>query len=623
MKSNKIQSLSVNGLNPEYNDPQYITINDGSPKSLRYWQPEAFEKVKDDQYSLVMAFCGSGKSMLQNALGIYDVVSSGYKQKQLISVPQSHIHRGFVGDGELDYILLTIDGKTYEWVIQDNFCDGSNKQVLKKLKKWLLADPSELSKHCSGEIITGLNAIVTHQALSLVWQKMSEDERSKAVKNLTFRMDEFHHIKGVFLNDDDDLSVQEMLTLEAESTILGDVCRHIINKGDKTSKICGTTATPYRGDRGIILSNSVKKMFTTYSLDWLEHFKTLGIKKFVIEYEEYKGDPIKLVVNAIKKERKEKHMIVIPATTHKWRVNGKDELKSLLNALYKVIPKERVLDLVTPHTQKKNKELLLQEPKCPEDGESKYDVIVTCQLGREGTDWPPCSRLHNTSHENSITLAVQTFGRPFRRYQGKEIVKVFYYVQQFAVPKKGMSKIDLLNDRINALLVCMQIDEMCHPILLPTIKPSKVKTKDKKKSSEEVDKISLYDIFGDQYQGIKRDLFMEIECLEGKTAEDIDTVIEDIVSKYEVSEEYGEFVKNALRVLSLRALSPKLRTLGIDVKFLRENGFENIIQSYRLEGKSIFFEGNYSAKDWEAIRSILKSKWKEWAEEYKEMVKSA
>ncbi len=617
MAVKKIDSLRVEGINPEYDNKRYITIPNQETKELRWWQPECFEQLKNTQFAICAAFCGSGKSILQVALAIHDIVENNWKQKQLIIVPQQHISQGFIGDEILEYIPVIVNGEKYEWKVMNNFCDEKNVGILRKLKKWLLQDAVSLScKHKGGNIITGINAVASHQALSMVWNKLTEAEKKKAIKNLTLRVDEAHHVKGVFDVNENGLTDQEKLVMEEESTNLGKICKFMFNKRYKNSKIHLTTATPYRGDKRIILSPDVLKKFEVYYLDWIEHFKTTGIKNFFLEYQEYNSDPIRQVIANIKAEPNEKHLVIIPSSTHKWRSNGNDELQDLLTRIHKVVPKERVLDLVTKSTQSANKLKLLKEPKDASQGESKYDVVVTCMLGREGTDWCPCSRLHNTACENSITLAVQTMGRPFRRFKGKQNVKMCYYIKRFKKPKKGMTKRELLSDRTNALLVCLQLDEMCHPIMIPVIPQSADNKSKNNGNGGSISSTSLTEVFGDQYPGVKQELFEEIECLEKKDKQGVYSVIDNILDKYNVSDDVIEGVRDAMKVLVLRVLSPKLRNLGIDIAFLREHGFDKIIKKHKLQDTSIFF-GSYNDKDWKIIRSILND-WEMMFEKLKE-----
>ena len=610
-----IGSLRVDGQNPEWNDPKYIIVPNPDGVVLgnggRDWQKKAYEQLKDERFSFIAAFCGSGKSVVLVALGVHDVVASNYTQKQLIVVPQSHIHKGFVADGDLNYIPIIIDGEKYEWKINDNFCDASSKDVLKNLKKWLLTDGKTLAGKHKDHLIMGLNCVTSHMALDLVWKSLTPDEKEQAIDHLTLRADEGHHIKGVFDIEENEenggLSDIAKQLLEQESTGLGEICRFMFNSKNETAKICIATATPYRGDKGIILSKTVQEKFNIYYLDWIEHFKSLGIEKFYLEYEEYVGDPIKQVVAKIAAEPKEKHMIVIPSTTRKWRQDGKKELQKLLREIHKIVPKERVLDLVTPNTQNKNKEKLLEEPKAKGKGmpKSKFDVVVTCMLGREGTDWCPCSRLHNTACEGSITLAIQTIGRPFRRFKGKREVYIYYYVHQFPKPKNGMTKRELLTDRTNALLVCMQLDDMCNPIIIPII-PNGEENEGKTEGEGGGESTSLSEIFGDQYQQMKKDLLEEIGLMEKVGEENINELIDDIVDEYEITENL-ENIKKALAELIYREIiraNPQLTDLGIDVEFLRENGFDKISED--IDIKNIYF-GDYNKKDWKIIRDIVRT----------------
>jgi hypothetical protein len=604
----KIGSLRVSGANPEFNDPKYIIIPQAGVKDLRPWQDESFEQLKDSRFAFIAAFCGAGKSIVQMILAVYDVIESGWQQKQLIVVPQQHISGGFVGDDVLGYIPLSVGGVKYEWLINHNFCSAKSVDVTNRLKQWLLTDSKALSLNHHDRIITGINAIASHQALSIVWNGLSDRERRRAVKNLTLRIDEAHHVKGVYDDSEEGLTDVQKAVLAHEATNLGNICRFFLNSKDQSCKLHFSTATPYRGDRGTILSEAVREKFATYYLDWLDHWKTLGIERFDVEYEEYDGDPIRQVVAAIGSEPGEKHMVIIPSSGRGWRKDGPGDLKRMLDAIYKVVPKERVLDLVTPSTQGRNKELLLEEPKAPGNRASQFDVVVTCMLGREGTDWCPCSRQYNTSCEASITLAVQTMGRAFRRYEGKNNVKITYYVKQFAMPKKGMTKRELLSDRTNALLVCMQLDEMAHPILIPIIPnglPSE-SVSDKPKQHT-----TLMEVFGDQYQAVKEELIEEIEFLgNDKTSANILDVVNELLDAYDIHEN-REGVRDALLALALRRLNPEqLGNIGIDVKYIRENGFDKIVEEFDIKGKSFFF-GGYSSADWKIIRSIFKSTWEE------------
>ena len=605
---NSIPGFGFRVQNPTYSDDLYLfPTNNQEYKKLgnggREWQIEAANKGKDARFFFNTSFCGSGKTFLQIWLAIHDIVRSGYKQKQLITVPQSHIGHGFANDGDNGWILIEVDGKKYEWSIAEhNFCDEKNQNVLRNLKKWLLTDSSTImskqKENVGSPIITGLNAVVSHQALGMVWKNLKPKEKDRAIKNLTLRGDEAHKISGVFDFNEEGLTIEEKVILEEEATILGKICCYIFNSTDKSSKIHLTTATPFRGNNSIILSDAVRKKFVTYILDFIRHWKSLGIKYFDMQYEQYDVDPIDQVVNNIEFEPYKKHLIVVPSTNSKWR--RENELKRLFEELYKIFPKERVLDLVTQSTQSKNKQLLLAEPKNGE-GESKFDVVVTCMLGREGTDWCPCSRLHNLACENSLTLAVQTIGRLFRSFLGKKDVQCIYYVKRFAKPTAGMTKRELFSDRTNAIWTVIQLDDMFHPILL-----TKVPVKRNKKEKSE--KVSLAEVFGDQYPKVVKELVDEFQSfsVSGKklTKDEVYPIVDRVIKGQKIEEWQLHDVRDGLVALLLRRMVPEKIGELLDISFLRKNGFDKIIKKYSLGGKNVYC-GNYDATDLEVIREIL------------------
>ena len=52
------------------------------------------------------------------------------------------------------------------------------------------------------------------------------------------------------------------------------------------------------------------------------------------------------------------------------------------------------------------------------------------------------------------------------------------------------------------------------------------------------------------------------------------------------------------------------------MKFLRDNGFDKIIEDFGIKNQSMYF-GHYDKKDWDIIRGIFKTTWEEMFEEAK------
>jgi len=175
----------------------------------------------------------------------------------------------------------------------------------------------------------------------------------------------------------------------------------------------------------------------------------------------------------------------------------------------------------------------------------------------------------------------------------------------------------LLTDRTNALLVCMQLDDMCNPIIIPVI-PNGEENDDKTEGEGGGESTSLSEIFGDQYQQMKKDLLEEIGFMEKVSDENINELIDDIIDEYEITENL-ENIKKALSELICREIiraNPQLTDLGIDVKFLRENGFDKISEDHNI--KNIYF-GDYNKKDWKVIRVIAKRVFQENVAKIKEI----
>jgi len=165
--------------------------------------------------------------------------------------------------------------------------------------------------------------------------------------------------------------------------------------------------------------------------------KTYGICK----------SPLPQVVSAVAKEPKEKHLIILPGLTRRFRTS--DTLQRLKHALYALYPKERVLDLVSRGMQRESKSLLYNEPEA-------FDVVIACRLFDEGTDWVRCTRLHNTdAGEGSLTLAVQRFFRPLRRHPEKKSVRIYNYIPAFSPEMTAHERRAVLSDRFNAVLACI------------------------------------------------------------------------------------------------------------------------------------------------------------------------
>lgn len=104
---------------------------------MRPWQEAALIHCRNTPWEAIVAASGSGKSLLTVYLATDDIISSNYKRKQLILVPQKHIGNSFSGKQGSESMPINFQGKKLIWAIHKNCCSSPNP--IKELKKFLLS----------------------------------------------------------------------------------------------------------------------------------------------------------------------------------------------------------------------------------------------------------------------------------------------------------------------------------------------------------------------------------------------------------------------------------------------------------------------------------------------------
>lgn len=529
---------------------------------LKDWQVDAFQLERPAQYGLIQAPGGSGKSLLQVMLAQADIEDTG--NKQLILVPKNHIHHGFFDDDCIEFVMPG-QKKASRWVVARNFCSASKCDVKTKLLKgFLLSDVRTLRKEGR------LAAIATHKAMVAAWGSMNSSEHKQALRNISFRIDEAHHISNVFHENDLDLfNVKDKQAILDDATRLGTFVRYVLRYDDPTVKIHLGTATFFRGDRRTILSERFKRDFVHYYLPWDEHFQTLGINRLYFDYLGYHDDPIGILLDVVKRELKERHLVIIPALSHRFRTP--ETLDKIMSGLITIFPKEQVLDLVTPGTQEEHKLLLHTHPE-------KFRAVVACRLFDEGTDWVPCTRMHNTDAcEQSLTLAVQRIFRPLRSHPRKRTVRIYHYLPDFSADMTEEERRTVLSNRFNAFLASIVTQGELRPCLLP------VKTGEQGNGKP---RLSLQELYKEDYSLVMADLLRGYEVAEDKKdSAAMEAVADDVLSKYGVPKEVEkEDLKVALLSQLMRIARPKSQEIerkqlepeGIDAEAIRIQGFDKV-----------------------------------------------
>lgn len=554
-----------------------------NPLASYGWQKDCAAKLRGVRLANVSAPCGAGKTVALTLLAAQELHDSNLRQKQCIIAPQR-----VIGEAFTDARTIEVDGIAYAWNPQtNNFVNFKNKSVLRALRNWLLSSPEVLlTTVIDKQNLNETVAVTSHQALAIVWGKLSSDQRKQALQNLTITVDEAHHIAGVF----DENGTAELTEEEKEeSNHLGEVIRAAVHAG-VTTHVRLATATFYRGDAQPILDKSVAAEFSkgTYILSWINHWDNLGLDSFRIDYRFYAKEPVTETLKTIADDPNHVYMIFIPASNIAWRKENGTRFAALMNGLRKQFGKDAVLDLVTQGTSQDHsvKRLRADVVNIKAGNNPTLRCLVSCGIGLEGMDYVPVDRLINLGVQNSIVRAVQVMGRPMRKFTGKKVVTITNYVPTPCKPKDGVSIPDALADRTNAILVCLAWDDITHPIIVHLIGLS---AKDKTKRNSKG--IALTEALGSQYGDILEKVLVAVEKLQDKT--DIKKVIAAVLDKAGIEPDPAliEGLEVAARRAQLKAHdNPRAQHLSnlFDVSMLRKNGF-NILKQCKLDEQTIFF----------------------------------
>lgn len=535
-------------------------ITNAKVKSMMGWQRNCFRKISDESYAVIQAPCGSGKTLMQIWLAIHDVYKNNLRRKQLIVTPQSHIGIEFCLDDDNKNYVVEYKDRHIDWYIGENLCGKDISRTLLLLRKFLLTPAAILSRDCTDIQISGLTCVSTHQALALVWKSLSEDEKFHAMENLTLRIDEGHHVKLAYTEEElleSGYNKQEIFSLRETATILGNICSFVMSNKQLKTKLHFTTATFFRGDSYNIISESMAKEFKFFNLSWLDYWKTTSIREMWMSYKKYDGnDPVLTVAEQINSEPSNYHLIIVPPTGERFRTTN--TIENIKNTVK--LPQTEILDLIDVKQQGRNKDLLKKFPL-------KYHVVIACSLFNEGTNWKPCDRIHNTACERSPTLAVQRVGRCLREFPNKTIVKVFYYVNHNGSGENIRKK---YTDHTNAICVSMVVEGLFNPTLIPKLPVGKMT---KKGATGEV--VTMHEVFDYKYYQVIREIMEGLHCV-GTMAEDVEMVINNVVTKYYNGDIPTDNIVCALKKVLLNQIPESAQQItDIDFEMLR-NKFDQI-----------------------------------------------
>ena len=153
--------------------------------------------------------------------------------------------------------------------------------------------------------------------------------------------------------------MKDQEAIREDATQLGNCLQEVLDHDDETVKVHLATATFFRGDRRTILSERFKKEFVHFYLPWDEHFKNLGIDHLSFDFLNYHEDPIGSVVETVRTEPDERHLIIVPALYRRYR--NQKTLSQIMKGLEATFSPCEILDLVTPSTQEAEQETAARE----------------------------------------------------------------------------------------------------------------------------------------------------------------------------------------------------------------------------------------------------------------------
>jgi hypothetical protein len=610
-----MRTLHVHPANFDYVDSKWKPLKtnipvpkEDDPKELGYggrkYQVRCFEKFKGKHRTIFIAPTGSGKSLVQVFNAAREIMESNYRQKQVFIVPQLNIGEGFT---DFRHKRLKINGEIYEWEVTVNCCADSSESV-KRIKKFLLEDMT-YKGYLANKRLGGCTAVVSYSALLIAFNSMTKQEKLRAIANTSFRPDEVHHISGV-----DEGGV--------DANRLGEFCKFVL---DNNGSLHLTTATFFRGDRQAILANHYMEEFTTYRVQFLEHWKTTGLRELHQNYNCYADayDLLDQILKAVAAEPDQPPIIIVPADGQKFfkHVNKWEWVSKLVKGLTDIYGEHKVLDLVSQSKQKSHKKKLVEK-------EQNFCAVVTCAIGREGTDWPACSRVYNTVLDANVLQPIQKLGRALRGNPGKEDVKMTNYIEYFGEWDDKPEVIrEKLSDRFNAVVAASMLDDMFYPILMPTLPKKTEEGEEIEDETDEIKYVTLEEVYGSMRNELIDDMLRRIMAIpvEHQSAEAIDEIIDDIIDEYEedmLENVSTEEIKQRLLQEVVRRKNPNkpsLRMKGIIVDFIRKHGWDKVYQEYVADRSP--FIGNATTKDLEELHKFLNNNDEEWSKKIAEAQK--
>ena len=454
---------------------------------LRNWQNGSYIYMCDSKFNTIVAPTGSGKTIAIEAL-IWNYLKNNPGHKTIITVPMNNIGYGY---GENNFILnkekISIKLSKRNLLI-------NSKNNIDRLKSFIKEDIDD-------EDINNRILVCTHASLVKFYKKLSSKEFKRHFSQCQLWIDESHHIQTIKKED------------EYEFNRLSEVANACLDNDFSVNII---TATFFRGDGHGFFKPEHKQKFLSYKHTYENYFNKdcynlKGVKLNIILFENNIYDS----VYDIYKKKRVPTIIYLPYVQS--TICGRDckaaRVKKLIKTLKKVNSNIKIVDLVTPETQKENSKYINEQNKIAKkyirgDSEEKpeIDIIIALNVFKEGSDYLPLENVIILGKHNSTVEVMQRAGRAMRDYPNKLESNIYAVLPGYSAKVSSSKKVkEIINENFKFFNLTMTLNDIFYP------NPKEIDGREVDKQVRNCMSNELWEqYFGETHRDVKKSVLDEI-----------------------------------------------------------------------------------------------------------------
>lgn len=256
--------------------------------SMRGWQEQAFDELKDAPFMILNAPMGSGKSWMMCLLSACKM-KKNTSLRCIIAVPQTIIAPGFANAK-----LQLPDGEKLFWCPKHNLCNKeSSKGTVNYIKNWLAGPVDSLDERV---------LLCTHATLVKFYKRLRDENSLHLLENLLLWVDEAHHVKNIAMED---------LQGPVISNGIGELVTFLLDT-KMPIQMGLTTASFFRGDRCSLLTDTMEERFVRFNLPYDEYLQSMKhLESFSFDFLLCGHEYTKAIGN-LAQQRKGKDIIYVP-----------------------------------------------------------------------------------------------------------------------------------------------------------------------------------------------------------------------------------------------------------------------------------------------------------------------